>query len=49
MAEFQQGHVLTDDETGKIVAFLEALTGEIPHDYIKEPQLPADGPDTPRP
>ncbi len=49
MAEYQQGHVLSDEETGKLIEFLKALKGEIPHDYIKEPELPADGPDTPKP
>jgi cytochrome c peroxidase len=49
MAEYQQGQILTDEETGKIIEFLKSLKGEIPHDYIKEPALPADGPDTPKP
>lgn len=49
MAEHQQGQILTDEETGKIVEFLKSLTGEIPWDYIAEPELPADGPDTPKP
>lgn len=49
MAEYQQGQVLTDEETEKLVAFLKSLKGEIPHDYIKKPELPADGPDTPKP
>lgn len=49
MAEYQQGHALSDEETGKIIEFLKALKGEIPVDYIKKPELPADGPDTPKP
>jgi cytochrome c peroxidase len=32
-----------------IVAFLESLTGEIPFDFIAEPELPESGPDTPGP
>ncbi len=32
-----------------IVSFLKALTGEIPGDYIAKPELPASGPDTPKP
>lgn len=49
MAEHQQGHVLTDEETASIVDFLSALKGEVPTDYIKKPELPADGPNTPKP
>lgn len=47
MAEHQQGIVLTDDEAASIIDFLGALKGEIPEEYIAEPELPADGPDTP--
>ena len=32
MAEHQQGHILTDEETVLIINFLEALKGEIPAD-----------------
>lgn len=49
MAEYQQGQILTDDETAKIVAFLKSLKGEVPTDYIKMPELPESGPDTPKP
>lgn len=49
MAEYQQGHTLTDEETAGIIEFLGALKGEVPADYIAEPELPADGPDTPKP
>jgi cytochrome c peroxidase len=31
------------------VAFLNALTGEIPLDYIAVPEFPPSGPDTPGP
>ncbi len=48
MAEFQQGHILTDEETSLIVEFLGSLKGEIPTDYIAKPELPADGPNTPK-
>lgn len=48
MAEHQQGHVLNDEETGKIVEFLKSLKGAVPTDYIAKPELPADGPDTPK-
>jgi cytochrome c peroxidase len=49
MAEYQQGHLLTDEETGKIVEFLKALKGKVPLDYIAKPELPADGPQMPQP
>jgi cytochrome c peroxidase len=49
MAEHQQGHVLSDEETAKIVEFLKSLKGKVPADYIAKPELPADGPDTPKP
>ncbi|MCX6874407.1 MAG: cytochrome-c peroxidase [Verrucomicrobia bacterium] len=49
MAERQQGQLLTDEETGKIIAFLKALRGQVPINYIAKPELPADGPQTPQP
>jgi cytochrome c peroxidase len=49
MAHHQLGVELKDDEIDILVAFLESLTGEIPVDYIKKPELPADGPKTPGP
>ena len=49
MAERQQGHILTDAECAKIQAFLTALKGKVPADYIAKPELPADGPLTPKP
>lgn len=48
MAEHQQGQILTDEETNLIVEFLGSLKGEIPTDYIAKPELPADGPNTPK-
>jgi cytochrome c peroxidase len=51
MAYYQLGKGLeteiTHEQITSIVAFLGALKGEIPEDYIKKPTLPADGPDTP--
>jgi cytochrome c peroxidase len=41
MSEYQLGKTLTDDEVGSIVAFLGALTGEIPAELVAKPQLPA--------
>jgi cytochrome c peroxidase len=49
MARFQLGRTLTDAEAGSIAAFLNALTGAIPTDYVAEPVLPESGPTTPRP
>lgn len=37
------------EEKKAMLAFLDSLTGEIPADYIKKPELPESGPDTPKP
>ncbi|MBI2472725.1 MAG: cytochrome-c peroxidase [Planctomycetes bacterium] len=47
MAEYQLGVTLTDDETGKIVAFLRTLTGDQPS--IIFPMLPPSTANTPKP
>ena len=47
MAEYQMGIKLTDDETGKIVAFLKTLTGDQPS--IIFPILPPSNENTPKP
>ncbi len=47
MAEYQLGLSLTDDETGKIVAFLKTLTGDQPE--IIFPVLPPSTENTPKP
>lgn len=49
MAEYQLAQELTDAEVTDIVAFLNALTGEIPTDYIAVPEFPESGADTPAP
>lgn len=49
MAEHQLGKQLTAAELAQIKSFLVALTGEIPADYVKEPQLPASTDKTPKP
>jgi cytochrome c peroxidase len=49
MAEYQLGQTLTDAEIADIVAFLGALTGDLPMDYIAVPEFPESGPDTPGP
>ncbi|TPV97084.1 MAG: c-type cytochrome [Myxococcales bacterium FL481] len=49
MAEYQLGRTLSADDTKSIVAFLGALTGEVPQDLVAPPKLPASGPNTPKP
>jgi len=49
MAVHQRGYRLSDAEVKSIVAWLDALTGEIPLDYIKPPALPKSTPNTPAP
>ena len=49
MARHQLAKELSDDDVKSIVTFLNTLTGEIPKEYIKKPQLPASGPKTPKP
>jgi len=41
MARVQLGRRLTDGEIADIVAFLESLTGQLPHDFVTAPLLPA--------
>jgi hypothetical protein len=40
---------LTESQVNSIITFLKALTGEIPTDYIKEPELPKSTAKTPKP
>ena len=40
MAEYQLGRQMTADEVASIITFLNALTGEIPAEYIRKPELP---------
>lgn len=49
MAEYQLGRTLSDEDVKSIVTFLGALKGRIDEEYIKQPELPADGPETPAP
>ena len=49
MARHQLGVELTDDDAKVIIAFLKSLTGDIPAEYIKKPELPPSGPKTPKP
>ncbi|WP_395752224.1 cytochrome-c peroxidase [Prosthecobacter sp.] len=48
MAEYQLGKTLSDEEVNSIVAFLKALKGDLPADYIKAPKLPESTPETPK-
>lgn len=49
MAKHQLGRELTDQQVADIVAFMKALTGELPMDFIAVPEFPESGPDTPGP
>jgi cytochrome c peroxidase len=48
MAEYQLGRQISSDDVTSVVAFLGSLKGRIDEEYIKIPELPADGPDTPK-
>jgi cytochrome c peroxidase len=48
MAEYQLGRTISAEDTKAIVAFLGSLQGRVDENYIKKPELPADGPDTPK-
>ncbi len=47
MAEHQLGQKLSKPDADAIVAFLKALTGDLPKERIAKPELPADGAETP--
>ncbi len=49
MAFHQLDRQLTDTQVADITAFLKALTGKIPWEYIAVPEFPPNGPDTPGP
>ena len=49
MAFHQLGQTLTDDDVSNLVAFLNALTGEVDKKYVEKPELPPSGPTTPKP
>ena len=48
MAEHQLGRTLSDEDVDAIVTFMGALKGRVDADFIAQPELPADGPDTPK-
>ncbi len=49
MAKHQLGKTLTAEEKKHLLAFLNALTGDLPKDYIAEPKLPESTDKTPKP
>lgn len=49
MGKYQLGRDLSDADVKSIVAFLGALKGELPMEYIKEPELPKSTAKTPKP
>jgi len=49
MGEYQIGNKLTDSEVRSIVTWLKTLTGEIPAEYVKPPDLPKSTAKTPKP
>jgi cytochrome c peroxidase len=49
MGRYQLGLSLSDQEVSSIVTWLGALTGELPLEYIKPPELPASTSETPTP
>lgn len=49
MADYQLGKQLKPEEVKAIVAWLATMTGEIPADYIKPPELPKSTAKTPKP
>jgi cytochrome c peroxidase len=49
MAEYQLGRQLSDAEVQSVVTWLKSLTGEIPVEYIKTPELPKSTKRTPKP
>lgn len=49
MGDYQLGRQLAPEEVKLIAAWLKSLTGEIPAEYIKPPQLPPSTAKTPKP
>jgi cytochrome c peroxidase len=48
MAKHQLGKQLSERDVAAIVSWLGALTGELPHAYVREPALPASSARTPK-
>jgi cytochrome c peroxidase len=49
MTDYQLGKTLSRKEIEAIITFLRSLTGEIPFDYIRQPELPKSTARTPQP
>jgi cytochrome c peroxidase len=49
MGEYQLGRELNPTEVKAIITFLKTLTGDVPAEYIKKPELPKSTPQTPKP
>lgn len=49
MGQYQLGKQLNDEDITSIVTFLKSLTGEIPAEYVKPPELPKSTAKTPNP
>ena len=49
MAKHQLGKDLKDADVKKIGAFLGALEGKVDAEYVKAPEMPPSGPNTPAP
>lgn len=49
MGEHQTERPLTDTEVKQIATWMKSLTGELPAEYIKKPELPASTDKTPKP
>jgi len=49
MGEYQLGRQLTDKEIASIIDWMKSLTGELPAEYIRKPELPKSTPATPKP
>lgn len=47
MGQYQVGAEIPQADAQAIVAFLGSLEGELPADFVQEPELPESGPDTP--
>jgi len=48
MAEHQLGRQLSREDVRSIISFLGSLKGRVNEETIRQPELPADGPDTPK-
>lgn len=49
MAKYQLGKDISDADVKVLVAFMKSMTGELPKDAIKKPELPPSTPKTPKP